>query len=171
LLESVVRDRSRDALRSDVLSGWKEIANHLGKGVRTVQRYERELGLPVRHPAHKARGSVIATRAEIDAWVSARPLRDFLPLRFQTSPSHQSTITSLRENILLMQRLREETEALRAQLRGVIEALSTNIRFAQSDAKGAPHNPNPSLASWKDVFPSRTGLAPMPYHLKRSRAS
>ena len=30
-----------------VLNGWKEIANYLGKGVRTVQRYEREFGLPV----------------------------------------------------------------------------------------------------------------------------
>ncbi len=166
-----MKDRSPDTLRSGVLSGWKEIASHLGKGVRTVQRYERELGLPVRHPAHKSRGSVIATRAEIDAWVSARPLRDFLPLRFQTAPSNQAMITSLRENILVMQRLREETEALRTQLRGVIEALSTNIRFAQSDAKGAPHNPNPTLASWKDVFPSRPGLVPIPYDLKRSRAS
>lgn len=32
-----------------LLSGWKEIANYLGKGVRTVQRYEYELLLPVVH--------------------------------------------------------------------------------------------------------------------------
>ena len=24
-----------------IISGWKDIANYLGKGVRTVQRYER----------------------------------------------------------------------------------------------------------------------------------
>jgi hypothetical protein len=30
------------------LSGWKDIASYLGKGVRTVQRYERDLALPVR---------------------------------------------------------------------------------------------------------------------------
>lgn len=29
-----------------ILSGWKDIASHLGMGVRTVQRYERLLGLP-----------------------------------------------------------------------------------------------------------------------------
>lgn len=32
------------------LTGWKEIANYLGKGVRAVQRYERKFGLPVRAP-------------------------------------------------------------------------------------------------------------------------
>ena len=29
-----------------ILSGWKEIANYLGKRIRTVQRYEREMSLP-----------------------------------------------------------------------------------------------------------------------------
>jgi hypothetical protein len=33
-----------------VLSSWKEIARHFGKGVRTVQRWERELGLPIHRP-------------------------------------------------------------------------------------------------------------------------
>ena len=58
------------------LSGWKEISHYLGKGVRTVQRYERELGFPVRRPAGKSRAAVMATTAEIDAWVAASPIRD-----------------------------------------------------------------------------------------------
>ena len=58
----------------EILSGWKEIANYLGKGVRTVQRYERELGLPVHRPAGKPAGSVIAAKAELDAWVKAGPV-------------------------------------------------------------------------------------------------
>jgi hypothetical protein len=32
---------------SDRLNGWNEIATFLGKGVRTVQRWEREYGLPI----------------------------------------------------------------------------------------------------------------------------
>src|SRR5436309_1682014 len=52
-----------------MVTGWKDIANYLQKGVRTVQRYERELGLPVRRPAGKATGSVMATKSELDAWV------------------------------------------------------------------------------------------------------
>lgn len=38
-------------------------------GVRTVQRYERELRLPVHRPAEKSRSSVIAFKAELDRWV------------------------------------------------------------------------------------------------------
>jgi hypothetical protein len=57
-------------LKPKVLSGWKDIANYLGKGVRTVQRYERQQHLPVRRISGKTTGSVIATTADLDAWVS-----------------------------------------------------------------------------------------------------
>jgi len=52
--------------RLEIINGWKEIANYLGKGVRTVQRYERVLGLPVRRAARKSITSVIATKVELD---------------------------------------------------------------------------------------------------------
>jgi hypothetical protein len=32
---------------SDRLDGWKEIASYIGRGVRSAQRWERELGMPV----------------------------------------------------------------------------------------------------------------------------
>ncbi len=54
-----------------VLSSWKEIASHLGKGVRTVQRWERELGLPVHRPVAKQRGIVLAFPEELHQWVEA----------------------------------------------------------------------------------------------------
>ena len=50
-----------------VLSSWKEIAAFLGKGVRTVQRWESCLGLPVHRPGGN-HGGVLAYPAEIDAW-------------------------------------------------------------------------------------------------------
>lgn len=60
-----------------ILNGWKEIANHLGRGVRTVQRWE-QLGLPVRRPNSRLRSAVICTTEELDAWVArcanGRPL-------------------------------------------------------------------------------------------------
>ena len=59
---------------SEYLSGWKDIANYLGKSVRTVQRYERHLGLPVHRLSRGFQGSVIAAKAEVDAWVKASPL-------------------------------------------------------------------------------------------------
>jgi hypothetical protein len=57
--------------RSEILTSWKDIARHLGKSVRTVQRWESELGLPVRRPQgvnHKS--SVVARRADLDAWLA-----------------------------------------------------------------------------------------------------
>lgn len=60
------------------LDSWKEIAAYLGKGVRTVQRWEREEGLPVHRLAHAKRGTVYAHRHELDAWWNRRgaSLRD-----------------------------------------------------------------------------------------------
>jgi hypothetical protein len=54
------------------LSSWKEIADYLGRGVRSVQRWEREEGLPVHRLAHQKRGSVYAYTDELDNWWKAR---------------------------------------------------------------------------------------------------
>ncbi len=52
-----------------LLTSWKEIATHLGKSVRTAQRWERELGLPVRRPGQHPSGIVLADPAELDSWL------------------------------------------------------------------------------------------------------
>jgi hypothetical protein len=54
-----------------VLTSWKEIASYLGKGVRTVQRWEAEMDLPVRRPAAD-RHIVLAFPEELDAWARRR---------------------------------------------------------------------------------------------------
>lgn len=59
---------------SEFLNSWKEIAEYLNRGVRTAQRWERELGMPVRRPRGKARSAVLAVRSEIDRWLSSCPL-------------------------------------------------------------------------------------------------
>jgi Tol biopolymer transport system component len=56
----------------DRLDSWKAIAAYLGRGVRTVQRWERDEGLPVHRLAHEKRGSVYARRREVDAWWESR---------------------------------------------------------------------------------------------------
>jgi Tol biopolymer transport system component len=58
----------------DRLDSWKAIAAYLGRGVRTVQRWEREEGLPVHRLAHEKRGSVYAHKQEIGAWWESRRL-------------------------------------------------------------------------------------------------
>jgi len=51
-----------------ILSGWKEIANYMHRGVRTVQRWEK-LGLPVHRPAAHLHTAVIASSKDLDAWL------------------------------------------------------------------------------------------------------
>jgi hypothetical protein len=55
---------------SERLNGWKEIAAFLGKGVRTVQRWEHDYGLPI-HRVGPDGEIIFAYRPEIDAWVRA----------------------------------------------------------------------------------------------------
>lgn len=56
------------------LDSWKEIASYLGRGIRTVQRWEREEGLPVHRLAHAERGSVFADPAELSEWWKSRQI-------------------------------------------------------------------------------------------------
>jgi TolB-like protein/tetratricopeptide (TPR) repeat protein len=53
------------------LDSWKEIAAHLARTVRTVQRWER-LGLPVHRHEHVTGSSVYAFRHELDQWWRTR---------------------------------------------------------------------------------------------------
>jgi hypothetical protein len=58
---------------NSTLNSWKEIATFLGRGVRTVQRWERELGLPVRRLRRSEHSPVFAFRGELEAWLNSRP--------------------------------------------------------------------------------------------------
>ena len=56
-----------------VLHSWKDISRYTSRGVRTVQRYEAQLGLPVHRVAGKKRTAVMAFTDEIDHWLRTRP--------------------------------------------------------------------------------------------------
>ncbi|HEX6467100.1 MAG TPA: hypothetical protein VFZ99_07340 [Terriglobales bacterium] len=51
------------------MNSWKEIGSYIGRGVRTVQRWEELYGLPVHRPAAKKRAAVLAFTDEVDAWL------------------------------------------------------------------------------------------------------
>ncbi len=51
------------------LTSWKEIAAFLGRGERTVKRWEQSRGLPVRRYPGAANASVFAYVDEIEAWL------------------------------------------------------------------------------------------------------
>jgi len=56
-----------------MLTSWKEIARFVGKSVRTVQRWERMLGLPVHRPERNLSGIVLADPAELETWMRSQP--------------------------------------------------------------------------------------------------
>jgi tetratricopeptide (TPR) repeat protein len=51
------------------LDSWKSIADYLGRGQRTVQRWHADFGMPVHHFGG-AKGSVFAFIGELDDWVA-----------------------------------------------------------------------------------------------------
>jgi Tol biopolymer transport system component len=60
--------------RRERLGSWKEIANYLGRTVRTVQRWEKVSDLPVRRVHHKSGSSVFAFKHELDRWLTQQSL-------------------------------------------------------------------------------------------------
>ena len=54
------------------LDSWKEIAAYLNRDVRTVQRWEKQEGLPVHRHLHDERSSAYAFSNEIDEWLKGR---------------------------------------------------------------------------------------------------
>jgi adenylate cyclase len=65
-------DRPAGDASSERLQSWKELAAYLKRGARTVQRWEREEGLPVRRLQHGKLGSIYGYKSELDAWWAAR---------------------------------------------------------------------------------------------------
>ena len=57
------------------LNSWKEVAQYVGRSERTIQRWEKNLGLPIHRPAGKLRSSVIAVAEEVDEWIRKTPAR------------------------------------------------------------------------------------------------
>ncbi|MGC2390337.1 MAG: tetratricopeptide repeat protein [Candidatus Acidiferrum sp.] len=72
---------AKPGLEDSPLSGkklvsWKEIASHLGREIRTVQRWEKSEGLPVRRHEHQKKSTVYAYANELDEWFKRRQPAD-----------------------------------------------------------------------------------------------
>jgi hypothetical protein len=100
-----------------LLTSWKEIAAHLGKGVRTVQRWESELGLPVRRPS-QSRHIVVAITSELDEWVKhlSQPMSSCCCSCRQELELAKETISTLREQLA----------ALESEMKSAMLALQIN---------------------------------------------
>jgi hypothetical protein len=99
------------------LSSWKEIAQYVGKGVRTVQRWEREAGLPVRRPQGEGKGKVLAFPTEIDGWMHSAFTRN-------DNDDEDSDVSSLRARV---EQLLAENQELRRQLHAVSRSFPSAV--------------------------------------------
>lgn len=96
---------------SAVLSTWKEIAAYMGKGVRTVQRWEQHLSLPVRHTKGRQGGSVYAMRQEIDSWLLNGGVRTCHGLQAENAELRQRILELINE----VEKLKREALLVRSQ--------------------------------------------------------
>jgi hypothetical protein len=94
---------------TSVLASWKDIADYLGgKGIRTVQRWEKDLGLPVRRSKQSGKKSnVLSVPAEIDLWVRSQK---FAAGQSDSVKSQQSTL------VQTLKMLRSENRPLRLEI-------------------------------------------------------
>lgn len=105
--------------RSDILNTWKEIAAYLRRGVRTVQRWERDLQLPVRRPREKGRSAVVGLRSEIDQWLVAKKAKE------PVLPIPADPITALKVLESRRQHLRNELLHIEDEIRRVERRIRT----------------------------------------------
>lgn len=80
-------DRERTA---ETLTSWKEIASYLGRSVRTVRRWEKTEGLPIRRHLHQKASTVFANPEEVDAWLLERENR----LQAEPAPEPEPEVTT-----------------------------------------------------------------------------
>src|ERR1700733_7635812 len=125
---------------STVLSSWKDIAKYLGKGVRTVQRWERHLGLPVRRPVGASQKSaVVVYRGDVDAWLAARfSARTQQKSGIQANQTSRCARTTLREGVRTARELRKANHALTQEITASIRQLAERCDRLASQSSRRP---------------------------------
>ncbi len=81
------------AEKPQMLNSWKEIASFLDRGVRTVQRWEQELQLPVHRIGKGKRSPVYALVPELKFWIATSGINSVPRLRVG-----QKTLTLVKQN-------------------------------------------------------------------------
>lgn len=129
--------------RAGIFTSWKEIANYFGKGVRTVQRWEQQMGLPILRPNDED-NKVVAYVGDLDDWLAkkwSRRKAGQAPVNLETSNAAaepvnffadigtaQLAFTGSQSVKLQLQRcaeLRQMNHLLREEVRALILELSS----------------------------------------------
>lgn len=114
-----------------VFTSWKEIANYMGKGVRTVQRWEQDFGLPVRRPSGSQKRAILARPRDLDAWVALRcssrtqMQNGNLPTGSRTAAV--SVLSALSSEIETSRRLRYSNQVLTGEITAALDLLKRQL--------------------------------------------
>lgn len=128
-----------------VLTSWKDIARYMGKGVRTVQRWEQDFGLPVRRPMGSNKKAILARPHDLDAWVALRctsrtPAAPPAGLAGQLHPSGSSpgvrsslgVLSALSAEIQTSRLLRTSNRVLMDEVRSALVRLRSELQSFQA---------------------------------------
>ncbi len=122
----------------EILNSWKEIASYLKRGIRTVQRWEVDLGMPVRRPRGRGRSAVIAIRSELDSWINSRPLAT----KRHTNPTGARTLNccleQIRASVREMRQLCAQVRFSRKQLSSALGELRLSVQKLRNGQPLAP---------------------------------
>lgn len=122
-----------------VLTSWKDIARYMGKGVRTVQRWEQDFGLPVRRPLGSNKKAILARPSDLDAWVALRcSSRSQTAVGGSTSdgapspsdlrkPPASGVLSALNAEIYTSRMLRSSNRELMAEMRVALDRLKREL--------------------------------------------
>jgi hypothetical protein len=134
------------------LNSWKEISAYMDRGVRTVQRWERELALPVHRVGKGPRSPVHAFPPELDAWLfhAGRndAVRDGLAAKFgikaRLHPDGTSAVSRVlvrrssdlvHELVQTIAQQHQRTEELLSSFQKIRSQLQTNMRQQKKDMR------------------------------------
>lgn len=106
-----------------ILRGWKQIAEYLGCGIRTAQRWQKD-GLPVQRLSSGSRAHVAADSEQLAYWVRDSSLR---------RGSHPETLA----NVERARKLRREVKQARETLHLKMEALRRGLDALRSRGRHA----------------------------------
>lgn len=125
---SVRRDSNTSERR--ILNSWKEIAAYVGRGVRTVQRWEAQLELPVHRPAGKDHGAVLAFSPELDEWLNSRPLRHLSAEDSQVTETPVAESRELQQIELKLETILLNIETLTSRVNEISQQLNAALQKA-----------------------------------------
>ena len=120
---------------SKMLSSWKEIAHFFGKGVRTVQRWEKTLDLPIHRPPGAPSNVVLARTSDLEEWMHRGPIARaeaegaLGSVELSSLPALEREVTNLAQAHGISAELDGEgsTEERISELTGIVARLNTRL--------------------------------------------